>query len=68
MMATEKMEMDGCWDLDQIRERLYYFQKFIFVFFLKQKPLNLQIRKHSKFRISDKSFEVRFLRHQNTFV
>jgi hypothetical protein len=53
--------MNGNWDLDPIREG------FIYVILLQQKPLNLQ-KKYSKFRISDKSFEIIFLRHQNTFV
>jgi hypothetical protein len=60
-MAIEKREMNGNWDLDPIREG------FIYVILLQQKPLNLQ-KKYSKFRISDKSFEIIFLRHQNTFV
>jgi hypothetical protein len=37
--------MNDSWDLDPIKDKFYYFQKFIFVIFLKQKPLNLQIRK-----------------------
>jgi hypothetical protein len=44
-MATNKREINGCWDLDPIREGFYYFQKFIFVVFLKQNPPNLHIRK-----------------------
>jgi hypothetical protein len=60
-MAIEKREMNGNWDLDPIREG------FIYVILLQQKPLNLQ-KKYSKFRILDKSFEIIFLRHQNTFV
>jgi hypothetical protein len=45
LMATNKREINGCWDLDPIREGFYYFQKFIFVVFLKQNPPNLHIRK-----------------------
>jgi hypothetical protein len=47
-MAIEKSEMNGCWDLNPIREGFYYLKKSFLWFFIKQKPLNLKIRKTLK--------------------